>query len=122
MDTLAYPQGTYTVSVRSKLNNIYNNYRSGSAAYTGRTVSETKTITLVNSPITSAMPGTGVYRRGSGFYLDIDNENTWNSSTDVYLAWDNAAADLPIAGDWNGDGIAKTGVYRPGVRVLPQDG
>ena len=32
-----------------------------------------------------------------------------------YLAWDNAAGDLPIAGDWNGDGLTDTGVYRPGV-------
>ena len=34
---------------------------------------------------------------------------------DTYLAWDNAATDLPIAGDWNADGLTETGVYRPGV-------
>ncbi len=43
----AYPAGTYVVSVQSMLNNMKANYLSGSAAYTGRTVSETKTITLV---------------------------------------------------------------------------
>ena len=58
---------------------------------------------------------TGVYRPGVGFYLKIDNGSTWNPSTDIFLAWDNAAADLPVAGDWNGDGRDETGVYRPGV-------
>jgi hypothetical protein len=58
---------------------------------------------------------TGVYRPGIGFYLKMDNGSTWNPSTDVYLAWDNAAGDLPIAGDWNADGRSETGVYRHGV-------
>jgi len=57
---------------------------------------------------------TGVYRPGSGFYLKMDNGSTWNASNDVYLAWDNAAIDRPVAGDWNADGRSETGVYRPG--------
>jgi hypothetical protein len=44
----------------------------------------------------------------------MDNGSTWTPSTDVYLAWDNAAGDLPVAGDWNGDGRTETGAYRPG--------
>jgi hypothetical protein len=56
---------------------------------------------LENSNVTF---NTGVYRPGVGFYLKMDNSSTWNPSTDVYLAWDNAAGDLPIAGDWNMDG------------------
>ena len=47
----AYPAGTYTVSVVSKLNNMNSNYLSGAAAYTGRTVSETKTTTLVSDTV-----------------------------------------------------------------------
>jgi len=58
---------------------------------------------------------TGVYRPGVGFYLNMDDSNTWKPATDRYLAWDNAARDLPIAGDWNGDGQDETGVYRPGA-------
>jgi len=45
----------------------------------------------------------------------MDNSSTWNPSTDAYLAWDNAAGDRPVAGDWNADGRTETGVYRPGV-------
>jgi FtsP/CotA-like multicopper oxidase with cupredoxin domain len=58
---------------------------------------------------------TGVYRPGAGFYLKMDNGSTWNPVTDVFLGWDNAAGDLPIAGDWNADGRTETGVYRPGA-------
>ena len=65
--------------------------------------------------ITSGITKTGVYRPGVGFYLKMDNGNTWQPPTDQYLGWDNTAIDLPIAGDWNMDGRAETGVYRPGV-------
>jgi hypothetical protein len=66
--------------------------------------------------ISSVTSETGVYRPGVGFYLKMDNGSTpWTPSTDLYLAWDNAAGDLPVAGDWNADGRAETGVYRPGV-------
>ena len=43
----------------------------------------------------------------------MDNGSAWSPATDVYLAWDNAASDLPIAGDWNRDKPDQTGVYRP---------
>jgi len=48
--------------------------------------------------VTSGMSKTGVYRPGAGFYLKMDNNSTWVPSTDVYLTWDNAKGDLPIAG------------------------
>jgi len=41
-----------------------------------------------------------VYRPGAGFYLKMDNGSTWTPSTDLYLAWDNANMDLPIAGNF----------------------
>ncbi|MCX6672085.1 MAG: DUF3821 domain-containing protein, partial [Euryarchaeota archaeon] len=110
-NTSTYAPGTYVISVESKLNNMQSNYLSGTAPYTGRTVSEAKTITLV----ANATSKTGVYRPGVGFFLKMDHGNTWNPPSDWYLAWDNAAVDLPIAGDWNADGRTETGVYRPGV-------
>jgi len=70
---------------------------------------------LVQLVLTPNSHRTGVYRPGAGFYLKMDNGNTWTPSTDSYLAWDNALNDLPIAGDWNADGLTETGVYRPGV-------
>ena len=72
-------------------------------------------VTAVPAPVTNATATTGVYRPGAGFYLKMDNTSTWNPSTDLSLTWDNAAGDLPVAGDWNMDGRAETGVYRPGA-------
>ena len=79
--------------------------------------SEVKTnyITVTAAPGVNATATTGGYRPGVGFYLKMDNGSTWNPSTDKYLVWDNAAGDLPIAGDWNADGRSDTEVYRPGV-------
>ena len=93
----AYPAGTYTVSVVSKLNNMNSNYLSGAAAYTGRTVSETKTTTLVSDTVSITANKDTVVRtkpfsvtvvgRPSAFY------NVWIKSTNnMKLAeYDNAA-------------------------------
>ncbi len=42
----AYPAGTYTVTAKSRLNNMTANYRMAGTVYTGKTVSVTRTITL----------------------------------------------------------------------------
>jgi PGF-CTERM protein len=48
---LAYPAGTYTVWAESLLNNMKDNYQNGGADYTGKTVSQTYTITLVSDTV-----------------------------------------------------------------------
>jgi len=47
----AYPVGTYTVSAESKLNKMKDNYKQGGADYTGKTVSQAYTITLVSDSV-----------------------------------------------------------------------
>jgi len=46
-DDYRYPVGTYTVWAHSGLNNMKDNYKNAGADYTGKTVSQTYTITLV---------------------------------------------------------------------------
>jgi len=47
----AYPAGTYTVSVESKLNNMKDNYKNAGADYTGKTVTQAYTVTLVSDTV-----------------------------------------------------------------------
>jgi len=42
----AYPAGVYTVTARSRLNGMYDNYQNGGAAYTGKTVSQPATVNI----------------------------------------------------------------------------
>ena len=48
---LAYPAGTYTVWAESYMNGMMDNYLSGGASYTGKTVAQTQTITLVSNTV-----------------------------------------------------------------------
>jgi PGF-CTERM protein len=47
----AYPVGTYTISAESLLNRMKDNYKQGGADYTGKTVSQAYTITLVSDTV-----------------------------------------------------------------------
>ena len=47
----AYPAGTYTVWAESLLNNMKDNYQNAGADYTGKTVSQTYTVTLVSDTV-----------------------------------------------------------------------
>ena len=106
-NTSAYPTGTYYITVQSGLNNMYDNYRSGSAAYTGRTVSSVKTVTLLGRPL-PANNNIGIFRPSTGYwYFDynldgiVDNSFRYGGGTDQI-----------IKGNWQGtkDGIA---IFRP---------
>jgi len=91
-----YPPGTYVISAESKLNNMYENYLSGSAAYTGRTVSEIKTITLVSDTVSITANKDSVVR-SKPFSVSITGKpstlyNVWVKSTQnmVLGAYNNA--------------------------------
>jgi PGF-CTERM protein len=48
---LAYPTGTYTVTVESIVNGMKDNYKNGGADYTGKTVSQASTVTIVSNTV-----------------------------------------------------------------------
>ena len=62
----------------------------------------------------------GVYRAATGtWYLDKNGNGTWEGcGTDACLAWGGDPTDVPVVGDWTGDGRAKIGVYRDGTWYL----
>jgi predicted phosphodiesterase len=59
---------------------------------------------------------TGVFRSGGHWYLDTNNNGTWDGSPpDTEFYWGKQLGDIPITGDWNGNGITETGIFRPGT-------
>jgi len=47
----AYPAGVYTIIAQSRLNGMYDNYLNGGATYTGATISQPATVTLVSNTV-----------------------------------------------------------------------
>jgi hypothetical protein len=67
----------------------------------------------------------GVYRKSTGtWHLDINGTGAWDPScsTILCIAWGSDPADLPVVGDWTGDGKTKIGVYRSGSWYLDTSG
>jgi ribosomal protein S16 len=56
----------------------------------------------------------GVFRPSTGkWYLDLNNNRQWDGCGVDGCATFGVNGDLPVVGDWNGDGIAQIGVFRP---------
>jgi len=57
----------------------------------------------------------GIYRQGQWF-KDLNNNGTWDGcGVDACVAsFGGLPEDVPVVGDWTGDGIAKLGIYRQG--------
>ena len=55
----------------------------------------------------------GVFRPGNQrFYLDLNGNGVWDSGTDAASQAFGRQNDVPIVGDWNGDGTEQLGVAR----------
>ena len=68
------------------------------------------TFSFSTAPPTGKLETIGIFRPSdTTFYLR--NSNTTGSADFSILFGD--SSDLPVAGDWNGDGIATIGIYRP---------
>ena len=58
----------------------------------------------------------GVFRPSIGWwFVDVNGNGTWNGcGTDGCYNF-GIAEDLPVTGDWNGDGFTEIGVFRPSI-------
>ena len=65
----------------------------------------------------------GAFRNGSWF-LDSNGNGQWDGCgvDQCYVDGFGIAGDLPVVGDWNGDGKAKVGVFRIGSWYLDANG
>ncbi|MCA9095064.1 MAG: hypothetical protein KDA68_16375 [Planctomycetaceae bacterium] len=74
---------------------------------------------VVGTPNTNAT--FGVYRNGT-FYLDANGNRNWDgSSVDATFGFA-SPTDIPVTGDWDGDGRTDVGVFRNGVFYLDANG
>jgi len=69
----------------------------------------------------------GIFRNGM-WYLDYPGTGTWagcgapaDPTKDACIPW-GTAGDIPVVGDWNGNGKAKIGVFRNGMWYLDYPG
>jgi hypothetical protein len=62
----------------------------------------------------------GIYRSGT-WYLDANRNGKWDTGTDTTSRF-GMSTDVPVTGDWNGDGTAQFGAYRNGVWYLDSNG
>jgi hypothetical protein len=65
----------------------------------------------------------GVFRKGS-WYLDFNGNGKWDPGVDIAIPVHSFGNpnDIPITGDWNGDGITNIGVFRNGEWYLDFNG
>jgi hypothetical protein len=80
---------------------------------------------VMNAGSSSGLPSrVGIFRSGFYWLEDVDGNQQFNQPPDQAFAFGGVPGDIPITGDWNGDGRTKVGVYRPsnGLFILDTNG
>jgi hypothetical protein len=101
------------------------------SAYQNSGIDRVGTITVAGQAVTVTQTGThvsnfkpGIFRSGFYWLEDVDGNYQFNSPPDKAFAFGGIAGDIPITGDWSGNGTVKVGIYRPsnGLFILDYDG
>ena len=80
--------------------------------------------------VTGDWDGTGIVRQGvfrnGNWYLDYNGDGQWSgcgTTTDTDRCYTfGMAGDIPVIGDWSGNGVSKIGVFRNGNWYLDYNG
>jgi hypothetical protein len=65
-----------------------------------------------------------IFRQGFLWILDYNRDRAFTTPPDQVFAFGGIPGDIPISGDWNGDGSTTVGIYRSsnGLFILDYDG
>jgi hypothetical protein len=98
--------------------------KAGLASLMGPTVSGSKELKPRIVPANGAPAKVGIFRQGFLWLLDTDGNLQWDDPPDQAFAYGGIAGDIPITGDWTGDGHTKAGIYRAknGLFILDSNG
>ncbi len=97
--------GNGTVQISVKYNNGIP--RSGTLTVAGQTVTVTQPARNASTP--------GQFRPSNGFVYLRNSNDTGFADREFFYG---VAGDVPVAGDWNGDGVDTIGIYRNGTFFL----
>jgi hypothetical protein len=62
----------------------------------------------------------GIFRAGI-WLIDSNDNRTWDPGVDANLTY-GGAGDIPVTGDWTGDGRVRIGVFRNGIWTFDNNG
>ena len=81
-------------------------------------------VTQAGTSSVSTISRVGIFRQGFLWVLDADGNEQMDIPPDLIYAFGGIPGDIPITGDWNGDGHTKIGIYRPsnGLFILDTNG
>ncbi len=71
--------------------------------------------------VSNATDNMGIFRNGV-WYLDWNGDYAWDAVDGQHIGYFGQAGDIPVVGDWNGNGTGKIGIFRNGVWYLDWNG
>ncbi len=74
----------------------------------------------ITVPVPIVSDKIGVWRNKL-FFLDLNGNNVWEPGTDGLVSF-GSSTDLPVVGDWNGDGVDDVGIRRGNLFFLDLNG
>jgi hypothetical protein len=112
-DALIMPVSAETITIYDRAMGLTN----------GGSISGGALTQLAIAPSPPAIPMTriGVFRMGS-WYFDSNGNGLWDAGVDALYPTFGSATDIPLVGDWNGDGLAAVGAFRAGSWFLDYNG